>query len=189
MRHYTDFARRRGVELEGVGACQLCGAPVQGGVHECMEIFALGFGGLGLSEPSEHIFRFLLVDAHALQHPELHGQWSNHFHLSRLELVLTHRSRWEYAMSPKLSDALGELKGELGDVMRWPERGARGEITSAHVNRVAHDRRACKELILTWAEGVHRAWSHELSTIAPVVEAFRRDHHARTWTDREQLLA
>lgn len=79
MQSYGDFAAKHGLVLDDVGPCTFCGAVLDRSVNECMEIFELGFGGLNLTAPQDNVFRFFIVDAHALQHPELHGRWSSHF--------------------------------------------------------------------------------------------------------------
>ena len=87
MQDYISFAEKNGVSLLDSGACQFCGAEVQRGVHECLEIFNLGFQQIDFSNPENHLYRFFIVDAHTLQHSEIHGRWNNHFHLTRLHLI------------------------------------------------------------------------------------------------------
>ena len=43
MQDYIDLARKNGVTLLDNGKCQFCGANTQRGIHECLEIFNLGF--------------------------------------------------------------------------------------------------------------------------------------------------
>ena len=173
-RHYTNFAASRGIELAGEGLCQFCGAELERGVHECVEIFELGFGGLGLSAVEDHRYRFFLVDAHALQHPELHGRWSNHFHLARLRLIFEHGVAWTYADSPRLSAVLDVYKAGVPDqVLTPPAAGERGAITSAHVRAYEADAVECRAWIERWAESVHEAWSGEHATLDELVERAR----------------
>lgn len=116
MQDYIDFAAKNGVVLQNTGSCQFCGAETERGVHECLEIFNLGFQQIDFSKSPNHLFRFLIVDAHTLQHPEIHGRWNNHFHLTRLHLIFEYRVQWNYALSPKLSDHLNQYKAhhEIG---------------------------------------------------------------------------
>ena len=159
-RTYHDHARSNGCVLLDTGSCQLCGALMERGVHECVEVLELGFGGLGLSEPADHIYRFLMVDAHALQHPELHGRWSEHFHLTRLRLIFEHDVSWSYAMSPRLSRVLDAYKaGVPEEVLVPPPPGARGEVTAADVRAHEEDPEACRAWIERWACSVHQAWA------------------------------
>ena len=173
MQSYVDFAAKNGVVLDDVGPCQLCGAPLDRSVHECMEIFELGFGGLDLTSPQDHAFRFFIVDAHALQHPELHGRWSNHFHLARLVAVFDKSVMWEYSDSPKLSAALDVHKGGVPHERLVPPRlGDRGTHTVSDVQAIRDDEAACKAEIRAWARSVHAAWAGEHEKVLPVVRRF-----------------
>lgn len=173
MQNYIDFAARNGVVLDNVGPCQFCGAPLDRSVHECMEIFELGFGGLDLESPQDHAVRFFIVDAHALQHPELHGRWSNHFHLARLVAVFDRSVAWDYSDSPKLSAALDVHKAGVPHERLMPPRlGKRGIHTVSDVRAVRDDEAACKAEIRVWARSVHAAWASEHEKVIPVVQRF-----------------
>jgi hypothetical protein len=173
MQSYVDFAAKNGVVLDDVGPCQFCGAVLDRSVHECMEIFELGFGGLDLASLQDHIFRFLIVDAHALQHPELHGRWSSHFHLARLVAVFDEGVSWGYSDSPRLSAALDTHKAGVPDERLVPPRtGERGTHTVSDVQAVRHDEAACKAEIRAWARSVHIAWASEHRKVLPVVQRF-----------------
>ena len=43
MQDYIDLAEKNGVKLVDFGNCQFCGAKTKRGIHECLEIFNLGF--------------------------------------------------------------------------------------------------------------------------------------------------
>lgn len=79
MQDYREFVSKNGVLLEDKGKCQFCGAQTERGVHECLEIFSLGFKGIDYSNRTYHVFRFLTVDAHSLQHPEIQEKCSDFF--------------------------------------------------------------------------------------------------------------
>ena len=81
MQDYMAIAAKNGITLLANGKCQFCGAHTQRGVHECVELFNVGFQHLDFSKKENHFYRFLIVDAHTLQHSEIHGRWNNHFHL------------------------------------------------------------------------------------------------------------
>ena len=173
MQNYVDFASKNGIALDDVGPCQFCGAVLDRSVHECMEIFELGFGGLDLASPEDHVFRFFLVDAHALQHSELHGRWSNHFHLARLIAILDEGVVWRYVDSPKLSVALDVHKAHVPDEqLVAPRPGERGAHTVRDVQAVRDDEASCKAEIGAWARSVHAAWSGEHHKALPVVRRF-----------------
>jgi len=173
MQSYVDFAAKNGVVLNDVGPCQFCGAALDRSVHQCMEIFELGFGGLDLTLPRDQMFRFFIVDAHALQHPELHGRWSSHFHLARLVAVLDEGVEWGYSDSPRLSAALGVHKAGVPDERLVPPGiGERGTRTASDVQAVSDDESACKAEIRAWACSVHTAWASEHEKVLPVVRRF-----------------
>ena len=173
MQSYVDLATKNGVVLDDVGPCQFCGAVLDRSVHECMEIFELAFGGVDLTSPQDHIFRFFIVDAHALQHPELHGRWSNHFHLARLVTVFDEGVAWRYPDSPRLSAALDVHKAGVPDERLVPPgAGERGTHTVGDVQAVRDDEAACKAEIRAWASSVHDAWASEHEKVLPVVQSF-----------------
>jgi hypothetical protein len=62
--------------------CSCCGAPIREGVKGCFALFSevniRGYSQAGYGNS------FYGVDAHALQHPEIHGKKNNAAHLLRL---------------------------------------------------------------------------------------------------------
>ncbi|WP_069872288.1 DUF5946 family protein [Fusibacter sp. 3D3] len=73
---------------------------------------------------------FLCVDAHALQHAEIHGRWNNHFHLTRLNLILNENIKWNYKLSPLLSEVVDSYKASrLEERIIPPEIGKNGNST------------------------------------------------------------
>lgn len=174
MQDYRDFAAKNGLTLEETGPCPLCGGAAERAVHECVEIFELGYGPLDLREPR---FRFHIVDAHALQHPELHGRWSNHFHLARLCLVVGDGVHWTYRDSPRLSGVLDRFKKEHPDArLVPPPRGHRGTRTAADVRAAVDDPVHCKAIIEAWAQAVHRAWRSQYSEVDAIRTGFLADY-------------
>lgn len=175
-KHYSDFAKQRGITLQTEGPCQFCGAPVSEGVHECMSIFAFGFQDLGLNEPTHHAYRFLIVDAHALQHPELHGQWSDVFHLTRLAVVLGRGRKWCYEASPVLSRVLDGRKDTLQSAIYCPPAGARG-LTMRSVQQADDPLVA----IVNWARSVRAARQTAWADVEPIADAFEEVMHLPNW--------
>src|SRR5690606_17526794 len=130
MQNYIDIANKNGVSLIDSGICKLCGAPTTRGVHECVELFHAGFDKLDYRKKACHIYRFISVDAHTLQHPELHGRWNNHFHLTRLHLTFYYGIQWNYQLSPKLSNHLNQYKVSNSlEYLSPPSVLERGSIT------------------------------------------------------------
>lgn len=173
MQDYIEIASKNGVTLADEGECQFCDAKTKRGVHECMEIFNLGFQSIDYNDPENHMYRFFIVDAHTLQHPEIHGRWSNHFHLARLHLIFKYNVAWSYKLSPKLSDSLNQYKEQKqNEYLVSPEPLKRGTITSTDVLEVAQDEIKCKSMIRSWAMDVYEAWNTNLETINPIAQMF-----------------
>lgn len=173
MQDYISFAEKNGVTLHDEGICQFCGAKTTRGVHECLEIFNLGFQQIDFSSPENHIYRFLIVDAHTLQHPEIHGRWNNHFHLSRLHMILTYDIPWTYQHSPRFSDYLNAYKTDHpNEVLTPPNVLKRGNITTTDVQEKATTEEACKDIIEKWANAVYKAWSAHHSVVDDITKGF-----------------
>ena len=173
MQDYLSIAEKNGFTLSGEGPCQCCGAATVRGIHECVEVFSLGFESIDYGQDSNHRYRFLGVDAHTLQHPEIHGRWNNHFHLTRQRLMLSHGVKWTYQHSPLLSDFLKRYKAEHPDeVLTPPALGARGELTATDVLACDHDEQQCKAQIEAWAAAVHRVWEAHHPVVERLAQGF-----------------
>ena len=173
MQTYIDLAEKNGVALQNEGECQFCGANTERGIHECLEIFNLGFQTINFSNPENHIYRFLIVDAHTLQHPEIHGRWNNHFHLSRLHLIFEYDIKWSYELSSKLSDHLNKYKVDKQDeLLIPPEVKKRGRITTTQVLQKATPEEECKEWINKWAMEVYEIWSNYHKVVDKIAKEF-----------------
>ena len=173
MQDYTEFAEKNGVILLDTGSCQFCGANTKRGIHECLEIFNLGFQGIDFSSGKNQIYRFLIVDAHALQHPEIHGRWSNHFHLTRLHLIFKYDMVWTYQLSPRLSDFLNKYKAKKRDEYLTPPKVLeRGRITSTDFRVKSNNMTECKDLIKKWAEEVYYLWQESHLTVDNIAKGF-----------------
>jgi hypothetical protein len=119
-----------------------------------------------------HLYRFLSVDAHALQHPEIHGRWSNHFHLTRLHLILHKKESWDYNKSPRLSDYLNRYKSnKSNEFLKAPEPLDRGIITAKDLTKVT-TAEECAQLIIKWAEEVYHSWNSNHGTVSQIAEGF-----------------
>ena len=172
MQDFIDQADKNGVSLLHTGKCQFCGAEYQRGIFECMENYNLGLELLDLNNPEYHILRFLSVDAHALQHPEIHGRWSNHFHLTRLNLILDKKQNWDYRKSPLLSNYLNEYKrSRPQEFLSPPKPSERGSITAKDLTMTTSES-GCVELIRNWADEVYHAWSSNVPIVSEIAEGF-----------------
>lgn len=175
MQDYISIAEKNGVELLDYGKCQFCGAETSRGVHECVEIFTLGFHQIDYSKKENHIYRFLGVDAHTLQHPEIHGRWNNHFHLLRLHLIFNYELKWNYQLSPKLSDHLNQYKAKHQDeFLNPPEITKRGRITTLDILKNTSNEIECKEMIEKWAKEVYQAWNKYHPLINEIAKGFEQ---------------
>lgn len=172
MQNFIDQAAKNGIELSNRGICQFCGAAFQKGIYECMDHYNEGLELLDFSQSENHFYRFLSVDAHALQHPEIHGRWSNHFHLTRLYLILEKNLPWDYQKSPRLSDYLNAYKLKRPDeVFIVPLPLERGKWTSKDLSMV-RSADECKVLIKKWAHEVYQSWHLNHSLISEIGNGF-----------------
>jgi len=173
MQDYIDIANKNGVTLYDNGKCQFCGADTSHGVHECVEIFSTGFQMIDYSKPENHFYRFLTVDAHTLQHPEIHGRWNNHFHLTRQHLIFHYQVYWNYDLSPKLSNYLNAYKAnKSGGFLNPPGVLERGNITTTDVLNKAGNETDCQEMIMKWGKEVYNSWSRHHGIVDRIASGF-----------------
>ncbi|MBL7997860.1 MAG: hypothetical protein JNL32_04385 [Candidatus Kapabacteria bacterium] len=179
MQNFIDQANKNGVALLDNGMCQFCGADYQRGIFECMDNYNNGLEHLEFNDSENHLFRFLSVDAHALQHPEIHGRWSNHFHLTRLNLILDKKQTWDYKKSPMLSDYLNAYKTNKPDeFLTIPKPLDRGKITAKDLIK-ATTANECVELIQKWADDVYHSWSSSHSIVSQIADGFLDSSYTR----------
>lgn len=172
MQDFIDQAKKNGVPLLDKGRCQFCGADYQKGIFDCMEHYNNGLHLLDFNHSEHQQSRFLSVDAHALQHPEIHGRWSNHFHLTRLNLILDKKQTWDYKKSPLLSDYLNDYKqNRAHEFLAVPKPLERGKITAKDLNK-ATTADECVEQIKTWADEVYHSWSSNHSLVSQIAQGF-----------------
>lgn len=185
MQNFIDQANKNGVTLLNVGKCQFCGAEYQRGIFDCMDNYNNGLENLDFSNSEYHISRFLSVDAHALQHPEIHGRWSNHFHLTRLNLILDKNQHWDYKKSPMLSDCLNKYKlGRPNEFLAIPKPLERGNLTAKDLTK-ATTADECVELIRKWADEVYYAWRFNHSLVSQIADGFLYNNDNRKTHDRK----
>jgi len=176
MQDFIDQAHKNGITLLDKGNCQFCGATYERGVFECMDHYNNGLEHLDFNNEENHLFRFLSVDAHALQHPEIHGRWSNHFHLTRLNLILDKKQTWHYKKSPLLSDYLNAYKlNRPHEFLAIPKPLERGKITTKDLSKVTTSSE-CIQLIKEWADEVYQAWRSNHSTVSQIADGFLEKH-------------
>jgi hypothetical protein len=172
MQDFIDQAIKNGVTLVDHGKCQCCGADYRKGIFECMENYNSGLYLPDFNNSEHRLSRFLSVDAHALQHPEIHGRWSNHFHLTRLNLILYRKQTWDYKKSPLLSDYLNKYKSDKPDeFLIIPKPRERGSITAKDLAGTSTSEEYVA-LIRKWAEEVYCAWRLNHSLVSQIADGF-----------------
>ena len=158
MQDFREQARKNGVTIIDTGPCQFCGAAVGGGVEACLLLASTsGSGNHAALQQSGTLF--LAVDAHALQHAEIHGPWNNAIHLLRQHLMLERQLTWQYEKTPLLSDFLKEYRRRPNAaVPASPLPRQRGALTTTDIARAAtpDEHRA---LVRQWAEAVYAAFA------------------------------
>lgn len=173
MQDYRDLAQKNGITLLETGNCQFCGANTTRNIHECLEIFNLGFQFLDYSKKENHRYRFLSVDAHTLQHSEIHGRWSNHFHLTRQHLMFAYNIVWNYDLSPRLSDYLNVYKkGKSDEFLNPPQVLERGKITTTHIIHNSKNEAECQQLVERWGIEVYQSWNNHHHLVDPIAKGF-----------------
>ncbi|HVB33837.1 MAG TPA: DUF5946 family protein [Patescibacteria group bacterium] len=154
MQDFRRLAAKNGAAIQDSGPCQFCGAPVEGGAEACLRL---------LDELSErtraeksyaqaHLFS---VDAHALQHPELHGRLNNPVHLLSLCLMLE-RGSSAAAGSRKPAVEKFLALGRQWPPLEAPPAGYRGILTAKSVLEASAAERAL--VAREWAEEVWQVW-------------------------------
>ena len=177
MQDFIDQANKNGITLLDKGRCQFCGAEFQKGIFECMENYTNGHEFIDFQHKDNHIYRFLSVDAHALQHPEIHGRWSNHFHLTRLNLILEKSKNWEYKTSNLLSNYLNEYKANRpNEILIPPVTLNRGTITTKDFITVSSELE-CMVLIKKWSEEVYTAWKLNHVLVSQIADGFLQTNY------------
>ena len=179
MQDYFDIAKKNGVTLLDNGKCQFCGAETTRGIHECVEIFSLGFQIIDYSKPANHFYRFLTVDAHTLQHSEIHGRWNNHFHLTRQHLMFHYQIHWNYKLSPKLSDYLNAYKADKSEEYLEPPRILeRGNITTTDILNKVSNETDCQEMIKKWGVETYNSWSRHHEVADRIANGFMKRNNS-----------
>jgi Family of unknown function (DUF5946) len=165
MQDWQAQTRKNGLEIRTTGRCQLCGSDTSHGISECFEMSAKVTNMIGHQSGVRELTVFLCVDSHALQHPEAHGRWSNHFHLTRLMLILDEKIQWSYRLSPLLSEILNAYKaGREEEIIQEPGIAERGLLTVSHVGAAASESEYV-ETVWKWADTVYQAYTsgHEVA--------------------------
>lgn len=133
--------------------CQCCGAHIAEGLKGCFELFA-ALGERGYSDPRFARPYFYGVDAHALQHPEIHGKKNNAAHLLRLHWIFTTNAHDQADTVPRWWQRY--LSNNEVPVLAVPP--TRGALTVVDVAAEQKPERYAA-LMCQWAEVVYQAWA------------------------------
>jgi hypothetical protein len=168
MQDFIDQANKNGTILLDKGRCQFCGADYQKGIFECMDNYNNGIQFLDFNNSEHHISRFL----------------SNHFHLTRLNLILDKKQTWDYKKSPLLSNYLNVYKqNRPNEFLAVPKPLDRGKITVKDLTK-ATTSVECVEQIKIWADEVYHSWSSNHSIVSQIADGFLNNYYNRKTANR-----
>lgn len=133
-------------------SCSLCNAPVDQGVKGCFELFS-ELCARGYTDTRYGAATFYGVDAHALQHPEIHGKKNNAAHLLRLHWIF---ERGAYAHSGSIPKWWQHYL-QRRDVPLLAPPTSRGQLTVVDVAS-ATTVQEYTDRMEEWARSVYSAW-------------------------------
>lgn len=172
MQEWYEFAEKNGFSVIDSGKCQLCNSDVGRGICECIEIANQITHKIDHIKGIENMTIFLSVDAHALQHSEIHGRWNNHFHLTRLNLIINRKIKWNYKLSPKLSEVLNLYKkAHNEEVIVNPIIGNRGNLTVKDINEIDSEKEYIK-MVWIWANEVLNSFNDMQHILDEISDSF-----------------
>lgn len=177
MNDWRNQAKKNNFKVKQNGKCQLCGAPLSNGISECVDVSSNIIHKLNHEAGIDSMTIFLCVDAHALQHAEIHGRWNNHFHLTRLNLILNENIKWNYKLSPLLSEVVDSYKASrLEERIIPPEIGKRGNTTVLDVSNTSNDEEYIK-VVNKWALEVYNSFEKGHDIAAKLSQIFKDKFH------------
>jgi hypothetical protein len=165
MPKWVEQAAKNDLEILEDGQCQLCGSDTLHGITECVNTAGKITHKISQEKGIQHMTIFLCVDAHALQHTLIHGRWNNHFHLTRLHLILQDEVQWNYDLTAVLNEVLDDYKRHHpNEAVVDADAHHQATITVIDVD-ASHDEEEYVELVWQWSEQVYASFS-ESHTIA-----------------------
>ena len=154
-----------------MGACQFCHSKVSGGVFECHGNLNHLSEVLDFNNPLHSEARFLSSDAMAVQHCEIHGPFNNHIHLTRLQLILERKVKWDTTKTPLLSHIINDYKKNKTEYLTPPPPGMRGQITTLDLLK-ASTPNECMNIVKDWAIEVYHAFSNHHPLISSIADSY-----------------
>lgn len=172
MPKWLEQAAKNDLEILEDGQCQLCGSDTLHGITECVATAGKITHKISQEKGIQHMTIFLCVDAHALQHTLIHGRWNNHFHLTRLHLILRHQAQWTYDLTTVLNEVLDAYKLKHADErIVDPDQAHRSTITVIDVD-ASHDEDEYVRLVWQWAEQVYTSFADSHPIAQSLAELF-----------------
>lgn len=176
MQDWREQAQKNNIICES-GDCQFCGAPLEEGVSQCVDISSMITFMISQEEGISNMTIFMCVDSHALQHSEIHGRWNNHFHLSRLELILNDKIPWNYKLSPLLSNVVNDYKkSNKNEFIVPPEPKKRGNITAYSIANAESEEQYI-HLVNDWAKSVYDSFLKDQVISKKIAKLFREKYN------------
>jgi hypothetical protein len=165
MQDLEKLASKNGILLADYGRCQFCGSHTKKGARECYDTFHNILHRIEFNR----LEQFLIVDAHCLQHPEIHGRWNNHYHLTRLHLILKRNIKWDFKKTPLLSNILDLYKkNKDNEVIMPPPPFLRGKIVITDISDIKIKEKF-NDLVRKYANEVYESYE-DFHHIAMAVE-------------------
>lgn len=165
MPKWLEQAIKNDVEILEDGQCQLCGSDTLHGITECVATAAKLVHRVSHEKGVQRQTIFLCIDAHALQHPQIHGRWNNHFHLARLHLIVHEKVQWTYDDSETLNIVLDAYKVKHAqELIHVPDAGGKSCLTVIDVDACPSEEEFIA-MVWQWAEQVYaeHATSHDVA--------------------------
>lgn len=156
MQTIEDYANKSGVVLQKEGHCQFCGSRVTGGVYQCFDVFHQIVGEASNPNDVRAAVQLIIVDAHALQHFEVHGVRNNNFHLLRLLGIYEHEMSSRIGTDYSFLSPILDLNISVPH-LESPIAGNRGTLTITDVYE-AIDNSHSVEAVKNWGQDVFKAW-------------------------------
>lgn len=173
MQEWQEQAIKNNLTIIENGECQLCGSKTNNGILECVEKSSIIAHKLNHDSGIKYMTIFLCVDAYALQHSEIHGRWNNHFHLTRLNLILNEKIQWSYKLSPILSSVWDSYKiKKSNEIVKTPPVRERGIVVITDVEKANTDIEYV-QFVNQWAKGVFASFIHSQTISKRVSELFK----------------
>jgi hypothetical protein len=173
MQDWKSQAAKSNTIIQDHGRCQFCLSRTENGVSDCVEAASLVTHKVDHGLGVDRMTIFLCVDAHALQHPEIHGRWNNHFHLTRLNLILREHIKWSYRFSSLLSSVVDKYKkGRDDELILPPPIGARGASTVTDVLDTSSNEEYVG-IVWDWARQVYASYTNGHDIAMHISQQFR----------------